>query len=81
MSEFRVYRVIEERVKHMKPVFYIEKYHWLWKWRKLTVDHFDELGSSTYLLDFPSSLKAQEYIETNFMKPKIIHHSIYHIAK
>jgi hypothetical protein len=81
MSKFKIYRVIEERVKHRDPVFYIEKYHWLWKWRKLTTEYIDEFGSSIYLISFPSNLKAHQYIETNFMKPEIIHHLSYHIAK
>jgi hypothetical protein len=81
MSKFKVYRVIEERVKHKDPVFYIEKYHWLWKWRKLTERHWTSSGDSTYVKSFPSNLKAHQYIETNFMKPEIIHHLSYYIAK
>jgi hypothetical protein len=73
----KVYRIIEERIRHKEPRFFIQKYIPIIGWWELT-----EPGEHTsYRRDFISHRKAKEYIETHLMKPEIIHHEAYHIAK
>lgn len=77
MSKFKVYRIIEERVRNRKPRFYIQRHHWIGGWWTLTV--YD--GNTTYRRGFDTHREAREYVETYLMKPEVIHHEAYHIKK